>query len=82
MHIVTELRGKTLPTHLFSQPAVVKVIGAGFDQPADARYSTLRFPHIIKIHHDRSPGNVVDFDAYQRMVQTSCETLEDDDGEG
>ena len=72
---------RRVPTHLFSQPAVAEVIGAGFDRPANARYSTLRFPRIVKTHHDRSPGDVVDFDAYQRMAQMSCETLEYDDGE-
>ncbi|KAK5947761.1 hypothetical protein OHC33_011207 [Knufia fluminis] len=79
VHIVTELRGKAVPTHLFSQPAVAEVIGAGFDRPADARYRTLRFPRIVKLHHDRDPDDVVDFVEYQCMARTSCEMLDDDD---
>ncbi|KAK5936458.1 hypothetical protein PMZ80_011302 [Knufia obscura] len=78
LRIVTELKGKALPTHLFSQAAVAEVIGAGFDRPADARYSTLRFPRVVKIHHDRGLQEVVDFVEYQAMAQTSREALQDD----
>ncbi|KAK5936570.1 hypothetical protein PMZ80_011168 [Knufia obscura] len=77
LRIVTELKGKALPSHLFSQAAVAEVIGAGFDRPADARYSTLRFSR-VKIHHDRGLQEVVDFVEYQGMAQTSREALQDD----
>jgi len=52
--VITELRGRSLPTHLFRQPMVAEVIGAGFDRPPNAQYFTLRFPRIVKIHNDRS----------------------------
>ncbi|KAK5069354.1 hypothetical protein LTR51_008604 [Lithohypha guttulata] len=79
VHILTELRGAALPTHLFSQPAVAEVIGAGFDRPANARYNTLRFPRILKIHHDRNINDVVELAAYQRMARVSDEMLDDND---
>jgi hypothetical protein len=80
-HVITELRGKDLPTHLFPQPAVVEVVGAGFDRPADARYLTLRFPRIVKVHHDRSPDDAVDFTEYQSMAEASCGTADIDENE-
>ncbi|KAK5069417.1 hypothetical protein LTR51_008667 [Lithohypha guttulata] len=79
VHIITELKGAALPTHLSAQPAVAEVIGAGFDRPADARYSTLRFPRIMKIHHGRGLDDVVDFTAYQCMAQTSREMADNND---
>ena len=69
MSIVTELSGKSLPSHLFLQPAVVEVVNAGFDRPSNARLLTLRFPHIIKVHLDRSPGDALGYDEYQRLAQ-------------
>jgi DNA ligase-4 len=80
-HVITELRGKDLPTHLFPQSAVVEVMGAGFDRPADARYLTLRFPRIVKVHHDRSPDDAVDFTEYQSMAEASCGMADHDENE-
>lgn len=64
--VITGLKGRSLPSHLFQQPAVVEVVGAGFDRPPNAQYLTLRFPHIVKVHHDRSASVQVvdDYAAY------------------
>ena len=81
LHVITEFRGKDLPTHLFSQPAVVEVVGAGFDRPADARYLTLRFPRIVKVHHDRSLDDAINFTEYQSMAEVSCGMADHDENE-
>ncbi|KAK5936544.1 hypothetical protein PMZ80_011231 [Knufia obscura] len=78
MQILTELTGRSLPTHLFSQPAVVEVIGAGFDRPSNARYLTLRFPRVLKVHLDRSLGDAISYDEYQRAAQASREVGDPD----
>lgn len=70
---MTQLTGKSLPSHLFLQPAVVEVVGAGFDRPSNARYLTLRFPRILKVHLDRSPVDVIGYEEYPRLAQASHE---------
>lgn len=47
---------KALPiaTTLFKVPFVVEMLGSGFEKPSGARYFTLRFPRILKIHSDRT----------------------------
>lgn len=71
--IITGLRGRSLPSHLFQQPAVAEVVGAEFDRPPNAQYLTLRFPRVIKIHDDRSVHDVVSFAGYQRLAQASMQ---------
>ncbi|KAJ5602420.1 hypothetical protein N7537_005376 [Penicillium hordei] len=46
----------TLPTAttLFKHPFIVEMLGSGFEKPSGARYFTLRFPRILKIHSDRT----------------------------
>ncbi|OQE35532.1 hypothetical protein PENCOP_c013G06654 [Penicillium coprophilum] len=41
-------------TALFKEPFVVEMLGSGFEKPSGARYFTLRFPRILKIHSDRT----------------------------
>lgn len=78
MPIVTELIGTSLPSHLFLQPAVVEVVGAGFDRPSNARFLTLRFPRIVKVHLDRPPGDALGYDEYQRLAQASYDAGDSD----
>jgi hypothetical protein len=59
------------PTELFIEPAVVEVVGAGFDRQANERLLTLRFPRIVKIHQDRTFRDSLDFVAYQRLAHES-----------
>ncbi|KAM4067443.1 ATP dependent DNA ligase [Hirsutella rhossiliensis] len=47
------------PKALFQHPFIVEIEGAGFDKPANARYYTLRFPRVLKIHDDRSGKKVL-----------------------
>lgn len=68
------------PTNLFTEPAVVEVIGAGFDRLANVRFSTLRFPRIVKIHRDRTFRDSVDFAEYQRLAEESIAHVEDRNG--
>jgi DNA ligase 4 len=58
-------------TELFTRPLVVEVVGAGFDRPPNTRYFTLRFPRVIKIHHDRCVEDVLDFIEYQQLADQS-----------
>src|ERR1700733_3603450 len=69
MDVHSELTGGPLPTTLFTRSAVVEVVGAGFDRPSNPHYHTLRFPRVMKIHHDRSFLDAVGFTAYQLMVE-------------
>lgn len=68
---------RTQPTELFRRPFVVEVVGAGFDKPANTGYYTLRFPRVLKIHHDRSPTDAVSFNQLQKMAQSSLEVSKD-----
>jgi DNA ligase-4 len=56
-----------LPTELFTKPAIVEVVGTGFDRPPDERFLTLRFPRILKVHRDRTYIDCIDFAEYQRQ---------------
>lgn len=55
----------------FKTPFIVEVLGAGFEKPSNTNYYMLRFPRIVKIHHDRSYEDVVSFDALQVMGKES-----------
>lgn len=48
---------------------------------ANARYSTLRFPRIVKVHHDRSVDDAVAFTEYQSMAEVSCGMVDHDENE-
>jgi hypothetical protein len=51
---------------------VVEVIGAGFDQPSDEDFFSLRFPHITKIHEDRLAQDTVE---YQCLAHESIKNM-------
>jgi len=70
------------PTELFVEPAVVEVVGAGFDRPANQRFLTLRFPRIVKIHRDRTFKDSLDFTEYQRLAQESMALTAEEDAGG
>jgi DNA ligase 4 len=67
------------PTELFTSPLVVEVVGAGFDRPPNTRYFTLRFPRVVKIHHDRRVEDVLDFVQYQQLANRSRAYATDED---
>jgi DNA ligase 4 len=67
------------PTELFTSPLVVEVVGAGFDRPPNTRYFTLRFPRVVKIHHDRRVEDVLDFVEYQQLADRSRAYATDED---
>jgi len=70
------------PTELFVEPAVVEVVGAGFDRPANQRFLTLRFPRIVKVHRDRTFKDSLDFMEYQRLAQESMALTTEEDAGG
>lgn len=55
---------------LFKKPFVVEMMGSGFEKPSAARYYTLRFPRIVKIHMDRTFEEAASF----RELQLSAES--------
>ena len=77
IHIEISSKSFQLPTELFTKPAVVEVVGAGFDRPPNERFFTLRFPRIQKIHRDRTYADCLDFDDYQRLAEKSVGWLKE-----
>ncbi|KGO63572.1 DNA ligase, ATP-dependent, N-terminal [Penicillium italicum] len=53
-HIEYGHEGLPTATTLFKRPFIVEMLGSGFEKPSGARYFTLRFPRILKIHSDRT----------------------------
>ncbi|KAJ5853392.1 hypothetical protein N7534_005935 [Penicillium rubens] len=57
------------PTTLFKQPFIVEMLGSGFEKPSGARYFTLRFPRILKIHSDRTLEECTSFQGLQLSAE-------------
>lgn len=68
------------PTEIFTHPLIAEVVGASFDRPPNTRNFTVRFPRVVKIHHDRQVEDVLDLVEYQKRADQSqaCTTDEDD----
>ena len=58
-------------TALFKQPFVVEMLGSGFEKPSGARYFTLRFPRILKIHSDRTVYETASFRELQILAENA-----------
>ncbi|CBF73707.1 hypothetical protein AN8014.2 [Aspergillus nidulans FGSC A4] len=84
--IIGEIR-PGLPTIdvVFKTPFVVEVMGSGFVKPSGARYYTIRFPRILKIHSDRSIEDAASFRELQVLAEmatsVSSEELLDEEAE-
>lgn len=74
---LTDPRSTSSITAAFTKPFIVEVLGAGFEKPPNTDYYMLRFPRIIKIHHDRSYEDVVSFSALQSMAKESFKQPDD-----
>jgi DNA ligase-4 len=70
---VVEYGHSSLPkaTALFKQPFVVEMLGSGFDKPSGARYFTLRFPRILKVHSDRNMEDTASFRELQMLAENA-----------
>ncbi|KAJ5908642.1 hypothetical protein N7495_001324 [Penicillium taxi] len=53
---------------LFKKPFVVEMMGSGFDKPSGARYFTLRFPRVLKIHADRTFEHAASYQELQQLA--------------
>ncbi|KAL5355649.1 hypothetical protein BJX96DRAFT_170872 [Aspergillus floccosus] len=64
---------KNLPAMdvVYKTPFVVEMLGAGFEKPSGARFYTLRFPRIVKIHSDRTFEDAASFVELQRIAEES-----------
>lgn len=67
------------PIELFRRPFIVKVMSARFNKSANARYFTLRFPRVQKIHLDRTVKETVSFVELQKIIQTVDTVPQTDD---
>ncbi|KAJ5716587.1 hypothetical protein N7493_008498 [Penicillium malachiteum] len=56
---------------VFKKPFVVEMMGSGFEKPSGARYFTLRFPRVLKIHTDRSITDAASFRELQALSEES-----------
>ncbi|KAF7715723.1 Uncharacterized protein PECH_006125 [Penicillium ucsense] len=56
---------------VFKKPFVVEVMGGGFEKPSGARYFSLRFPRILKIHDDRSLEDAASFQELQLLAENA-----------
>ncbi|KAL2788855.1 hypothetical protein BJX66DRAFT_352480 [Aspergillus keveii] len=62
---------------VFKTPFVVEMLGSSFEKPSGARYYTLRFPRILKIHSDRSLEDAVSFRELQDLAGAAVSIPED-----
>ncbi|KAJ5349428.1 hypothetical protein N7541_007155 [Penicillium brevicompactum] len=63
--------GLSKASDLFKKPFVVEMLGSGFEKPSGARYFTLRFPRILKIHSDRSMEDAASFRELQILAENA-----------
>lgn len=63
------------PTHMFTKPMIVEIMGAGFERPQTVNFYVIRFPRRvgskIKIHRDREIADTVSFVELQEMAEKS-----------
>ncbi|KAL2821827.1 hypothetical protein BDW59DRAFT_181114 [Aspergillus cavernicola] len=63
---------------VFKTAFVVEMLGSGFEKPSGARYYTLRFPRILKIHSDRSLEDAASFRELQLLAEAAVSVPSDD----
>lgn len=56
---------------LFKKPFVVEMMGSGFEKPSGARYFTLRFPRVLKVHMDRKFEDAASFRELQLAAESA-----------
>lgn len=54
---------------IFKKPFVVEMMGSGFEKPSGARYFTLRFPRILKVHTERTYEDATTFRELQLIAE-------------
>ncbi|EPS34939.1 hypothetical protein PDE_09904 [Penicillium oxalicum 114-2] len=54
---------------IFQMPFIVEMLGSGFEKPSGARYFSLRFPRILKLHDDRSMMDAASFRELQILAE-------------
>ncbi|KAI9373528.1 hypothetical protein BJX61DRAFT_502482 [Aspergillus egyptiacus] len=63
---------------LFKTPFIVEILGSGFEKPSGARYYSLRFPRILKIHSDRSLEDAATFQQLQLLAENAVAVPSED----
>jgi hypothetical protein len=58
-----------MPVISISAQTCFREVGAGFDRLPNSRFETLRFPRVVKVHHDRGFLDAIDFGSYQEMTR-------------
>lgn len=64
---------------VFKTPFVVEMLGSGFERPSNARFYSLRFPRITKIHWDRTFEHAVSFQELQSLADSARAVIAEDD---
>lgn len=54
---------------VFKKPFIVEMMGSGFEKPSGARYYTLRFPRVLKVHTDRGFEEAASFRELQVLSE-------------
>ncbi|KAL3463624.1 hypothetical protein BJX64DRAFT_256612, partial [Aspergillus heterothallicus] len=62
---------------VFKTPFIVEMLGSSFEKPSGARYYTLRFPRILKIHGDRFLEDALSFQELQQLAENAVSVPED-----
>lgn len=62
-------RGLPAASVVFKRPFIVEMMGSGFEKPSGARYYSLRFPRILKIHTERTPEDAASFRELQLLAE-------------
>lgn len=63
---------------VFKSPFVVEMMGGGFEKPSGARYFTLRFPRVVKIHWDRTFEDAASFSELQLLAEAARSVPQED----
>jgi hypothetical protein len=78
LSVTIDQKHMSQPTELFKHPFVAKVMGTGFDKPANVSHFTLRFPRVQKVHLDRTIDETVSFAELQEIAQAADTTPQRD----
>lgn len=63
---------------VFETPFVVEMLGSGFEKPSDARFYTLRFPRVLKIHWERTFEEAISFSELQDLAEKARSVPEEE----
>lgn len=63
----------------FRKPFVFEIMGGGFDKPANSEFYALRWPRVLKIHHDRNWKDCVSLEELQGLAMEASTVPDEED---